>query len=194
METELNIEKKKFFHSLTISLLMVAFVVLAFVVNYIFTLNWNDYGVQPRTFLGLLGIITMPFLHENWAHLFSNCLPLLFLLFGLYYYFGKKASLILLMQLLLTGTLTWIIGRNDTHIGASGLVYALAFFMITVSIIKKEVHMMGYTLIIIFLYGSIIWGFFPALFPNQNISWEGHLSGAISGVILAVFYRHEGPQ
>ena len=80
------------------------------------------------------------------------------------------------------------------HIGASGMVYALAFFLVTISILKMEEHLMAYTLIIIFLYGSIVWGFFPSLFPDKFISWEGHLAGAITGVILAFFYRHEGPQ
>jgi hypothetical protein len=52
---------------------------------------------------------------------------------------------------------------------------------------------MAYSLVIIFLYGSIVWGFFPQLFPDKHISWEGHLAGAITGVILAFFYRNEGP-
>ena len=52
---------------------------------------------------------------------------------------------------------------------------------------------MAYSLIIIFLYGSIVWGFFPQLFPDKHISWEGHLAGAITGIILAFFYRSEGP-
>ena len=52
---------------------------------------------------------------------------------------------------------------------------------------------MAYSLIIIFLYGSIVWGFFPQLFPDKPISWEGHLAGAITGIVLAFFYRKEGP-
>ena len=49
-------------------------------------------------------------------------------------------------------------------------------------------------LIMVFLYGSFIWGMIPSLAIPQNISWEGHLSGAIIGVLLAIFLRKEGPQ
>ena len=74
------------------------------------------------------------------------------------------------------------------------MVYALAFFMVTISLIKMETKLLAYTLIIIFLYGSLVWGFFPILFPGKQISWEGHLAGAITGIILAVFYRNDGPR
>jgi membrane associated rhomboid family serine protease len=86
-----------------------------------------------------------------------------------------------------------VIGTEGIHIGSSGIVYALAFFLVTISILKQETKLMAYSLIIIFLYGSIVWGFFPQLFPDKHISWEGHLAGAITGITLAFFYRNEGP-
>ncbi|MDR0206712.1 MAG: rhomboid family intramembrane serine protease [Bacteroidales bacterium] len=190
---ETDYEKELFFHSILKSVIIVAILWVAFLLNDIFGLHWNDYGMHPRKPEGLLGIITMPFLHGDISHIFSNSIPLLILLFSIFYFFQKKASLILIMTWFVVGVLTWVIGTEGVHIGASGIVYALAFFLVTISVIKQETKLMAYSLIIIFLYGSIVWGFFPQLFPDRHISWEGHLAGAITGTILAFFYRREGP-
>lgn len=187
-------EKQKFFFAFTKSVIFIGILWIFFLLNNTFTLQWNEFGLIPRTIRGLRGIITMHFLHADVQHLFSNSLPLLFLGFGIFYFFQEKSLLIFLMSGLITGILTWSIGNAGIHIGASGLVYAFAFFLVTISLIKMETTLMAYTLIIIFLYGSLVWGFFPALFPDKHISWEGHLSGAITGVILAFFYKNEGPK
>jgi len=192
-ESSHDFEKELFFHSILKSVILVTILWIVFLINDIFGLHWKDYGMHPRSIDGLFGILTMPFLHGDYAHLFSNSVPLLILLFSIFYFFHKKATLILLMTWFMAGVFTWIIGTEGIHIGASGVVYALAFFLVTISILKQEPKLMAYSLIIIFLYGSIIWGFFPQFFPDKHISWEGHLAGAITGVVLAFFYRHEGP-
>ena len=192
-DESLQIEKYSVINALLISLCLVAFVWLAFLLNSIYDLNWNDYGLHPRNDVGLLGILTMPFLHADFKHLLSNSLPLLCLLFAIIYFFKQTALQILLLVFFFTGLLTWIIAKDGNHIGASGIVYALAFFLTTISILKKETRLMAYTLIIVFLYGTIIWGFFPSLFPERHISWQGHLSGAITGTILAFLFRTKGP-
>ena len=189
-----ELEKRKFFLALTKSLIVVALLWIVFLINDVFAFNWNEWGMMPRSGRGLWGIVTMHFLHADFEHLISNSLPLLFLGFGIFYYFSQKGTLIIVMNLLLTGFFTWILGRFGIHIGASGLVYALSFFLVIISLIKMETSMLAYTLVIIFLYGSLVWGFFPQLFPDKYISWEGHLAGAMSGVLLAFFYRNEGPQ
>ena len=91
----------------------------------------------------------------------------------------------------ISGILLWGIGRPNYHIGASGIIYALATFLFTSGVIKKDTRLAAISLIIAFLYGSLIWGIFPS---KVNISWEGHLSGLISGVTVAIFYRNEGPK
>ena len=189
-----EIEKRKLFHALAKSLIVCALLWIVFLINTTFALNWNDFGMSPRTVKGLYGIVTMHFLHANFEHLISNSLPLFFLCFGIFYYFLQKGIIIVIVNLLFTGIFTWILGRFGIHIGASGLVYALAFFLVAISLIKMETSMLAYTLVIIFLHGSLVWGFFPQLFPDKHISWEGHLAGAITGVLLAFFYRNEGPQ
>jgi membrane associated rhomboid family serine protease len=188
-----DFEKEHFYHSLLKSVIIVSILWLAFLFNDVFGLHWNDYGMKPRNIDGLFGIITMPFLHGDYSHMFSNSIPLFVLLFSIFYFFNKKATLILLMTWFLVGIFTWIIGTEGIHVGASGVVYALAFFLVTISVLKQETKLMAYSLIIIFLYGSIVWGFFPQLFPDKHISWEGHLAGAITGSILAFFYKNEGP-
>lgn len=193
METSLQIEKNHFFRSLSKSTVLILLIVLAFVINDVFTLGWNNYGLEPRSLQKFYGIFTMPFLHGDVEHLFSNSIPLFVLTFGLFYFFRGKSAIILLMTYLLTGIFTWSIGRSGNHIGASGILYGLVFFLVTISLIKQERSLMSFSLIVIFLYGSIVWGFFPQLFPDKNISWEGHLSGAITGILLAWFYRKEGP-
>jgi len=191
---ELEFEKELFFHSILKSVIIVAILWIIYLINDIFFgLQWNEYGLHPRDPKGLFGIFTMPFLHGDLSHLFSNSIPLLVLLFSVFYFFHKKSLLILVMTWFIAGILTWVIGTEGVHIGASGIVYALAFFLVTISILKKEPKLMAYSLIIIFLYGSIVWGFFPQLFPDKHISWEGHLAGAITGITLAFFYRNEGP-
>ena len=192
-ETTKEFEKELFFHSILKSVIIVSLLWVVFLMNDIFGLHWNDYGLAPRELRGLFGIFTMPFLHGDLSHLFSNSVPLLVLLFSVFYFFDRKAVLILMMTWFMSGILTWVIGIEGVHIGASGIVYALAFFLVTISILKQETKLMAYSLIIIFLYGSIVWGFFPQLFPDKHISWEGHLAGAITGIALAFFYRNEGP-
>ena len=191
--SETELEKKHFLNSIFKSIIIVSTLWIAFLFNDIFDLQWNEYGLHPRDPEALFGIFTMPFLHGDLSHLFSNSIPLLVLLFSIFYFFHKKAGLILMMTWFLSGLLTWFIGTEGVHVGASGMVYALAFFLVTISIIKQEIKLMAYSLIIIFLYGSIVWGFFPQLFPDKHISWEGHLAGTITGIVLAFFYRNEGP-
>ena len=192
-ETSKEFEKELFFHAILKTVIIVSVLWITFLINDIFGLHWNDYGLMPRNINRLFGIFTMPFLHGDYSHLFSNSVPLLVLFFSIFYFFHKKATLILVMTWFMSGLFTWIIGTEGIHVGASGVVYALAFFLITISILKQETKLMAYSLIIIFLYGSIVWGFFPQLFPDKHISWEGHLAGAITGVVLAFFYRNEGP-
>jgi len=189
----LDFEKELFTHSILKSIIIVSILWATFLINDSFGLHWNDHGLMPRNINGLFGIFTMPFLHGDISHLFSNSVPLLVLLFSIFYFFSKKAGLILMMTYFMSGIFTWIIGTRGIHVGASSIVYALAFFLVTISILKQEPKLMAYSLIIIFLYGSIVWGFFPQLFPDKHISWEGHLAGAITGIMLAFFYKKEGP-
>ena len=93
-----------------------------------------------------------------------------------------------------TGLLTWCGARGGVHIGASALIYGLAFFLMLSGFIRRNKNLVIVSFLVIFLYGSLIWGIYPKYAIENHISWEGHLSGLIMGIALAVVYRKEGPQ
>jgi hypothetical protein len=86
----------------------------------------------------------------------------------------------------LSGICVWFSGREAWHIGASGVVYAMAAFHFVSGIIRNDVRLLTLSVTVVFLYGGMVWGMFPI---NPDVSWEGHLWGAISGVVLAWHYR-----
>ncbi|MDR1380443.1 MAG: rhomboid family intramembrane serine protease [Tannerella sp.] len=158
-----------------------------------FSLPLKQYGLQPLEPAGLAGIFTMPLLHDDWGHLVSNTPALFLLVFGLFLFYRQGAWRILLYSYMISGLLTWLMGRSATHIGASGLVYALAAFHFLSGVIKKVHQQRAFALLVAFLYGGFIWAFFPTLYIGTSISWEGHLSGLLTGMALAFYFRGEGP-
>jgi membrane associated rhomboid family serine protease len=153
--------------------------------------DWGIYSVYPRTFHGLIGIITSPLLHAGWQHLFGNTVPLIVLGFLLFSSYKEIAGKIFWIVYLLNGTLLWFFARQAIHLGASGVVYGLASFLFFSGMIRKHNQLAVISLLIVFLYGSMVWGVFPF---DPKVSWEAHLYGALTGLILAIVFRKEGPQ
>jgi membrane associated rhomboid family serine protease len=164
------------------------------IVNAAFSLQLKQFGLRPLEWKGLLGIFTMPLLHADWAHLISNTPAMLLLIFGLFLFYKRDAWRILLYLCFLNGFMTWLMGRSSIHIGASGLVYALAAFHFVSGVIKKVPRQRAFALLVAFLYGGFVWAFFPTLYKGSSISWEGHLSGLIAGIIFAFYFRDKGPE
>jgi membrane associated rhomboid family serine protease len=188
-------ERRKFLGSLIVPLLIVAVMWLVKIIEVSLGIDLSRYGITPHSAKGLIGILTLPFLHGSWEHLLSNTVPILVLGTALYYCYPSLANRVLLITYLASGLITWCIGDSDSvHIGASALVYGLNLFLIFSGFIRGNRMLIVISLIMVFLYGSFIWGMIPSLAVPQNISWEGHLSGAIIGVLLAFFLRKEGPQ
>jgi len=159
--------------------------------EYKFGFNFNRYGIYPRSFQGLRGILFSPFIHSGPQHLFNNSTPLFVLTASLLFFYRKIAFPVLFYGFLLTGLMTWIIGRPSFHIGASGIIYMLVSFIFFSGIIRKYYRLVALSLIVVFLYGGMIWYIFPI---KASISWEGHLSGFLVGMFLAYFFRKTGPQ
>ena len=188
-------ERKKFLGSLVIPLIIVAVMWAVKIVEVSLGIDLNRYGLVPHTAQGLLGILTLPFLHGGWDHLMANSVPVIVLGTALYYFYPTLANRVMLITYLGSGVLTWCLGNpGTTHVGASALIYGLNLFLIVSGFIRGNRQLTVISLIMVFLYGSFIWGMIPSLAKPQNISWEGHLGGAIIGVVLALILRKEGPQ
>jgi membrane associated rhomboid family serine protease len=149
-------------------------------------------GIYPLTAEGLPGILFSPFIHSDFSHLFNNSLPLFFLATALFYFYSEVAMKVLIWTTFLTGMLVWLAGREAWHIGASGLVYGLASFLFFSGILRKHFRLIALSLLVVFLYGSMVWGIFPGVY--KNVSWESHMLGFFSGVLLALWFRNDGPQ
>lgn len=167
-------------------LLFVLAIWLVFWFEIRFGFDFNHFGVRPRTFQGVRGIFFSPFIHSDIKHLFNNTIPLFVLSMALFYFYRRISWKVMLMGLLLTGILTWILGRPANHIGASGIIYMLAGFLFFKGIFSKYFRLIALSLIVVFLYGGMLWYVAPI---DPTISWEGHLSGLISGLGLALFFK-----
>lgn len=154
------------------------------------------YGVLPRTWEGVKGIFLSIFIHGDLEHIASNSFPILFLGMLLFFFYKRIAKSVFLWIWLISGIWLWIGGRNNEHhptfhIGASTLIYGLATFLFFSGVFRKHLRLMVVSALVVFLYGSIMWGIFPM---KEEISWEGHLFGAVAGLLTAFNYRKEGPQ
>ncbi len=143
----------------------------------------DQYGVVPRHLRGLLGIPAMPFLHANLHHLISNTIPLLVLLILLAGSRARSWEVVVLITLL-GGFLLWIFGRPGVHIGASGLISGLTVFLILSGFLEERAIPLLVAVVVGFLYGgSLLLGVIPLF--GSNISWDGHLCGAVAGGFVA---------
>ncbi|TDE04492.1 rhomboid family intramembrane serine protease [Flavobacterium hiemivividum] len=144
-------------------------------------------GIYPRTFSGLQGVLFSPFIHSDLKHLYNNSLPLLVLLAALQFFYAKQSYAVIGFGILMSGILTWFIGRSSYHIGASGLIYVLVSFIFIKGILTRYYRLVALSLAVIMLYGGMLWYIFPEV--DDTISWEGHLAGLISGLVLSIMYK-----
>lgn len=150
----------------------------------------ENFGLKPRSLTGVLGVFTMPFLHANLRHIIGNTIPLIVLLFLL---IGSRAESwkIVAQIVVVGGIILWVFGRNGNHIGASGLVSGLICFLILGGLLERRFISVVVAIITFVLYGgSLLWGFLPS---DPNVSWDGHLCGAIAGGLLAFQLARQVP-
>ncbi|WP_166967681.1 rhomboid family intramembrane serine protease [Yeosuana marina] len=165
---------------------LIIWTVFIFEIQY--SVNFSKYGIYPQTLKGLRGIIFSPFIHGSIQHIYHNTIPLFILSMALFYFYKPIAWKVIIYGILISGFLTWCIGRPSYHIGASGLIYVLFSFMFFKGVFTKYYRLIALSLLVIFLYGSMIWYVFPV---DETISWEGHLSGLLTGLFFAVFFKRE---
>ncbi len=158
---------------------------LFFTVEHYLKMDLGFLGIYPLSIKGLIGIITAPMVHGNFNHLFSNTIPVLALGGTLYFFYPSVASRVFLHAYFFTNILVWIFGRPFYHIGASGLVYSLASFLVFYGFFHRNFKTVIISFVVVLVYGGLVFGVLPI---NQNISWESHLMGALVGIVSAFLF------
>ena len=144
-------------------------------------------GVLPREWSGVVGIVTAPMIHGEWQHLISNTVPLALLTAVVFLFFRRVAVKVFLLIYLLSGIGVWLFARPYTHhIGASGVVYGLIAFVFWSGVFRRNLRSIVLSLVILVLYS----GYFPGIVPGEEgVSWESHLYGAITGILVAWIFK-----
>jgi membrane associated rhomboid family serine protease len=184
-------EQNKLLTSVFYPLLFTGLLWIIHITGLVFDWNLVILGVYPLKISGLKGILFSPLIHSGFQHLISNTFPLLILGTALFFFYKELGIKITLLAWLMSGIWVWVFARESYHIGASGIIYAWAGFLFVSGVIRGHPRLMALSLLVAFLYGSIIWGIFPI---RAQMSWEGHLMGLIAGIVLAVYFRGIGPQ
>ena len=186
-----KLEKNKILNALVYPVFFVLSIGLIHFVQFVFEISFTQFGVYPREMKGLIGIITSPLIHGSFSHLFNNSIPILILGSALFYFYKEIAFKVTVWIYLMVGFWTWVYAREAYHIGASGLLYGLFSFLLVSGFIRRNTQLISLSFVVIFLYGSLVWGIFPI---DVKISFEGHMWGFVAGIVLALYYRKQGPQ
>ena len=188
-----NAEKKRLYYTLFFPILICLFIILVYIFERAMGCDFHKAGIFPHELKTLPNVFTMPFIHSDLSHLLNNIISFFVLSSCLYYFYSQIANKILLLSVVFSGLILWVIGRESWHIGASGVIFAISFFLFFSGLLRKHIPLIAISFVVVFLYGNNVWHLFPWS-KIDPVSWEGHLAGGITGVLLAVIYRRQGPQ
>jgi membrane associated rhomboid family serine protease len=161
------------------------------IISWIASFDLNYLGIHPRHAGGMVGILFSPFFHGSYSHLVVNTVPLFVLSIVLLFFYEKIAFLVIMIVWIVGGGLTWALARSGIHIGASGLIYGIAAFLISFGILKRNFTSIVISVIITTVYGgSMVASILPT---GVAVSWEGHLFSAVSGVFAGVLLKGSKP-
>lgn len=159
----------------------------SFVVLWLFAQPLLSFGVQPREWVGLSGVVLMPLLHSGWPHLLSNLPPLFMMSLALFWLFPTAAWRVLAAAWLVPPALVWLFAASGvTHVGASGLTFALFGFLALSGLVRMQGPALAISLLTLFYYGGMLSGLVP---DTPGISWQAHVAGVLTGLVLAVLFR-----
>jgi membrane associated rhomboid family serine protease len=178
--------KSSFRLAVRVSLVVIVVLWVIFLVDTTLGLRLGRFGLRPGSIPGLVGILFAPLLHANLQHLLSNSFPLLISLTATLYLYPASSVRVIPLIWLGSGALAWFIGRPSLHFGASGLIYGLLAFVFVSGILRRDMRSVSVSLLVGFLYGSMVWGVLPI---RPHMSWEMHLTGAVTGTLLAFLFR-----
>jgi membrane associated rhomboid family serine protease len=173
--------------------IVATFTVLLWLIKIIETVSGASlyrYGIYPGQLSGLTGILWAPLIHSSFTHLLTNTAPLLILGTALLYAYPRSAKIAIPVIYIGTGLGVWLFARHTYHIGASGLTFGFMFFVFTIGAIRWDRRAIALSMIVFFLYGSMIWGIFP---NDSGISYETHLFATLLGIIMAILLRDHDP-
>ncbi len=178
---------RHFLQLVQIPIFLVLTLWLVHIFKLMFDLPLDQYGVLPRDSRGLIGILTSAFIHGSFHHLISNSVPLFVLVSMILFFFRKVAISSMILIYFLTGLSVWAMARgNVIHIGASGVVYGFVSFIFWSGLFRRNAKSIILALVVTVLYS----GYFLGILPNQKgISWESHLFGALSGILVAYWMK-----
>jgi len=182
---------KRFVSGIFYPLLLIIVLWIVKLTEFTFNLNFTQLGLFPRTWPGLIGIVTGPLIHSDINHLFSNSVPLLILGAIMFYFYKEIAFKVFFWIYLMTGLWVWAAAREAYHLGASGLIYGFLTFLFFSGVFRKDKQLLALTFLVTFIYGGLVWGMLPVI---PGVSWESHALGALAGLITAFNFRNEGPQ
>ena len=172
--------------ALKIALGFVALIWWVQLLNWGLDLGLERFGVRPRQWAALPGILLAPLLHGGFAHLIANSLPLLVLGTGMLHLYPNSALKVIPAVYLGPGIAVWLFARASVHIGASGLIYGLVAYIFLAGVIRRDTRAIAASLLVCFLYGTLAWGVLPIV---PGVSWETHLAAALIGLVLAIALR-----
>lgn len=162
--------------------LVLVSIALMWVVEVVDTVALDDRlqggGIHPRALDGLDGILWAPFLHAGWGHIVSNTVPFV-VLGGLVALRGLRRWVEVTAAVIVVGGLaTWLLARSGNHVGASGVVFGYMGYLVGAAVFERSLKAIGIAVVAVLLYGGLIWG----IVPSGQVSWEGHLFGALAGL------------
>lgn len=170
-----------------VPLLLLILIWFVFFLEHSFNIDLTSHGILPRTVSGLQGVLFSPFLHGSLNHIANNSIPLFILTTALIYFYRAISLKVLCYGILVSGLITWVIGRESYHIGASSLIYVLVSFIFFKGMMTQYYRLMALSMAVVLFYGGMIWYIFPDI--DKTISWEGHLAGLITGFFFAAYYK-----
>ncbi|MCW2997340.1 MAG: Rhomboid family protein [Solirubrobacterales bacterium] len=167
-------------------LLVLSMLVVMWVVEIIDSIDngrLERFGIEPRDADGLTGIVAAPFLHADFSHLIGNSIPFALLGAAIALSGAIRVALVTGIVALVGGLGTWLVAPSNTlHIGASGIVFGFAAYLISRGLFSRSWLHLGVGIIVGFIYGTTLAG---GLIPQDGISWQGHLFGGIGGIVAA---------
>ena len=162
------------------------------VIWLVYLINWAAgqdplvFGIRPRQWDGLPGLVFAPLVHDGFDHIVANTPPLWVLVTAMLFLYPSSALRVFPAVYFGTGAAVWLFGRDAVHFGASGLVYGLVSHVFVAGMLRRDRRAVAASLLVCFLYGYLIWGVFPT---SSDVSWETHLSGALIGLVSALALR-----